>query len=295
MTQEVFMDCVNQALAIGYRRFDLTPCTGDVFMDPGLFEKLQFLDANPKVKGYEFYTNFTIPREKDIEQLVGLKKLDKLYISIYGHDLPTFQAITNANEKLYRRLLFNLRALLARSDRRQFGLELAYRSTHDMPRRAAGELMQTTEAFERSGVKVRMNRAYYNNWGGTISAADIKGLPLTVVKTGSTPKNGACSLLFTSVQVRANQIVNGCACRDVEATLRIGDLKEKPLREIISAWNPAYMALIDGQQKGDFRPVCRSCDYYTSIYHQRSNYVRDRVKTESLSDFKMRLGARTAH
>jgi hypothetical protein len=120
-------------------------------------------------------------------------------------------------------------------------------------------------------------------------------LPLTVVKTGSTPKNGACSLLFTSVQVRANQIVNGCACRDVEATLRIGDLKEKPLREIISAWNPAYMALIDGQQKGDFRPVCRSCDYYTSIYHQRSNYVRDRVKTESLSDFKMRLGARTAH
>src|SRR4051812_43990651 len=33
MKDEFFIDCVAQALNLGYRRFELTPCTGDVFMD----------------------------------------------------------------------------------------------------------------------------------------------------------------------------------------------------------------------------------------------------------------------
>ena len=291
MKQEAFVDCVNQALAIGYRRFDLTPCTGDVFMDPHLFEKLQFLEHHPDVQGYEFYTNFTIPREKDIARLVSLKKLHKLYISLYGHDQKSFVAITNATEKLYRRLVFNLRALLERLDRKSFALDINYRSTRDMPRKPVSELMQVTRRFQAAGVKVRRHSATYNNWGGDISQADVKGLRMTVNTNDSSYKNGACALLFTSVQVRANGIVNGCACRDAEATLRIGDLREKPLRDIISAWNPAYMALIDGQQNGEFRPVCHSCDYYVSIYHNRSNYWRGRIATETLSAFKARLGS----
>src|SRR5437867_122504 len=33
MTDEFFFDCVTQALDLGCRRFELTPCTGDIFMD----------------------------------------------------------------------------------------------------------------------------------------------------------------------------------------------------------------------------------------------------------------------
>jgi len=50
----------------------------------------------------------------------------------------------------------------------------------------------------------------------------------------------------------ADGIVNGCGVKDPEASLRIGDLNEKPLREIISTRNPAYMQLIEEQQKGSF-------------------------------------------
>jgi hypothetical protein len=79
-------------------------------------------------------------------------------------------------------------------------------------------------------------------------------------------KNGACVRLLTAIQIMATGIVNGCARRDADATLRLGDLHQKPLKDIVSARNPAYMALIEEQQSAMFRPVCRSCDFYTSIY-----------------------------
>jgi hypothetical protein len=64
----------------------------------------------------------------------------------------------------------------------------------------------------------------------------------------------------------ATGIVNGCACRDVDATLRIGDLNHAPLSGILSLSNPAYRQLVQEQEAGQFRPVCQSCDYYKSIY-----------------------------
>ncbi len=289
MKHEFFVNCVEQALEMGYRRFELTPCTGDVFMDPHLFDKLEFLEQNDDVTEYEFYTNFTIPRKKDIEHLVRLRKLKKVIISIYGHDLNSFIGITKATEKLYRRLLFNLETLSGLLDKRAFYLELNFRSTRDMPRLAVSDLTRLAKRFENAGIKVRKLRGPYNNWGGSITKEDVTGLPIGIVSGSAAYKNGACSWLFTSVQVRANGIVNGCACRDVEATLRIGDLNERPLHEIISIENPAYMALIDEQQEGQFRPVCRSCDVYQSIYRQRSVYRSGNVKTVTMRDFKGRL------
>jgi 2-iminoacetate synthase ThiH len=43
MKDAFFKDCVRQALDMGYRNFPLTPCTGDIFMDRGIF-KFKFLD-----------------------------------------------------------------------------------------------------------------------------------------------------------------------------------------------------------------------------------------------------------
>jgi hypothetical protein len=90
----------------------------------------------------------------------------------------------------------------------------------------------------------------------------------------------------------ATGIVNGCACRDVDATLRIGDINETPLRGILSTRNQAYMQLIEEQQRGEFRPVCRSCDFYKSIYHMRVGYLRNRMATQSLGQFKTQLDQR---
>ena len=293
MTDELFRNCIRQALEIGYRRFELTPCTGDVFMDRHILNKLQFLEQHPDVAGYQFFTNFTIPRPKDIDRLLRLRKLERLTISVYGHDLESFVAITESTEKIYRRLIANLEKLFGALGKRKFELELGLRSTRAMPRRACGPLLELIDRFERAGVAVRRSRRY-NNWGGLITAADVEGLGIDIKGAESVYKNGACVLLFTSIQVMATGIVNGCACRDANATLRIGDLNTTPLRDIISTRNAAYMGLIEEQQCGDFRPICRSCDFYKSIYHKRVKDRRSGIALRSLAEFNARLDAAAA-
>src|SRR5712692_863015 len=113
MKDAFFKDCITQAIDMGYRRFELTPCTGDIFMDHHIFNKLDFLESNPDVTSYQFFTNFTIPKPRDIERLARLQKLSQLTISIYGHDLPSFIAITGQTGRPHLRAHSTCRFLLA--------------------------------------------------------------------------------------------------------------------------------------------------------------------------------------
>ncbi|NVN88266.1 MAG: radical SAM/SPASM domain-containing protein [Rhodopseudomonas sp.] len=292
MKDDFFRDTVRQALDMGFTNFHLTPCTGDVFMDKHVFDKLDFLDAEPRVAGYSFFTNFTVPDADDIARLTRLRKLTSIHISIYGHDRETFKAITQSTDNVYRRLLKNLDTLYSLMGEKRFGLEFSIKSTRAASRHAKSELMTSLNRFKRAGVKVRPASALYNNWGGMVTKQDLRGLDMEIKGEEAVYKMGACTLLFEQVQIMATGIVNGCACRDAEATLRIGDLHQQPLREILSAQNQAYMTLIDEQQRGEFRPVCRSCDFYKSIYKPVTG--RKLRESRSIDEFKAELDARAA-
>ena len=288
MKDAFFQSCVEQAVGMGFNRFELTPCTGDVFMDRHIFNKFRFLEEHPGVDGYRFFTNFTIPNRGKLEQLLTLKKLKNLTVSIYGHDLPSFMAITKSTETVYNRLVANLKTLLEKLDEKTFNLDIGIRTTNDAPRHPVSEVMELLERFRERGVRPR--RAHvYNNWGGYVTQADVAGLDITVTGADAITKRGACAHLFTTYQIMATGIVNGCACRDVDASLRIGDMNEAPLHEILSPNNPAYMALIEEQQRGEFRPVCKSCDYYKSIYHMRTSRRKDGSQFQNIQEFKDRL------
>jgi hypothetical protein len=290
MKDEFFRNCVAQALEMGYRRFDLTPCTGDVFMDRGIFNKLDHMETNPGVLSYSFFTNFTIPKAQDVKRLFDLGKLSHLAISIYGYDAETFVAITQSTEKVYRRLVYNLETFLGQFERRKFGLHISLHPGVASLRGRSSEITRLLDRFRKAGVTVKVSKGVYNNWGGYVTNDDVHDLPIDIAGPDLIYKNGACVRLFTTVQIMATGIVNGCACRDADATLRLGDLKEAPLRDIISSRNPVYMALIEEQQQGNFRPVCRSCDMYASIYHKSSAYRKEGVELETLAEFKRRLG-----
>lgn len=288
MKDAFFQNCVEQAVGMGFTQFELTPCTGDVFMDRHIFNKFQFLDGHSDVDAYRFFTNFTIPNRSKVERLLSLKKLKNLTVSIYGHDLASFIAITKSTETVYNRLVANLKTLLELLDQKKFNLDIGIRTTNDAPRKPVSEVMELLERFRERGVRPR--RAHvYNNWGGFVTQADVAGLDIAVTSGDTMYKGGACAHLFTTYQIMATGIVNGCACRDVDASLRIGDLNEAPLHKILSPDNPAYMALIEEQQRGEFRPVCKSCDYYKSIYHMRMSRRKDGSQFQNIEEFKDRL------
>jgi MoaA/NifB/PqqE/SkfB family radical SAM enzyme len=292
MSNDVFFDCVNQAIDLGFDRFHLTPCTGDVFMDRHAFEKFAYLDGHPKVRGYHFFSNLTIPTHDQLMRLMGLKKLERLTISVYGHDEASFVAITKASPKIYQRLIANLDTVLAHLDEWPFKVSIGFRSTFDVPTRDSSELLALLRKFREAGVRVHASHGVYNNWGGYITQADVAGLDMHITAATEVYKSGACAKLFDAVQVMATGVVNACSCRDVDATLKIGDIQSMPLAKIISAKNAEYVRIIDEQQAGKFRPVCASCDYYRSIYHQPKSFRRGKVPTQTVQEFMGRLDRR---
>jgi hypothetical protein len=258
-------------------------------MDRGLFRKLHFLDAHPDIQGYSFHTNFTIPDRADIQQLMRSEKLKQLTISVYGCDSDSFIAITRSTDKVFQRLIDNLEFLLRHDDLRKLDLQLSVHPGRPSLRGMRTEVTRLIEQFTKAGIRVKIHKGFYNNWGGYVSQDDVRGLAINVVPPDTIYKNGACVRLMTAVQIMATGVVNGCACRDADATLRLGDINETPLRDIISSCNPTYMSLIDAQQRGDFPPVCGTCDFYSSIYHSGSGYRKNGVALESLAQFKAKL------
>ncbi len=292
MKNDRFVDYIGQAVAMGYRRFKLTPSTGDIFMDRRIFDKLMFLEEHPGVEEYQFYTNFTIPDAEDIARLMRLRKLKFMIISVYGHDRESFAKIAKGSNKVYQRLLANLETLLPLVDQRSGVLEIAIRSTRTMPRTPTTDLLQLLARYKAAGIPVRRSQLYHN-WGGKITSEDLQGMEIDVMDSSKIYKKGACVLLFTGVQIMATGVVHACACVDVDASLKIGDLNEQPLREILSTRNPLYAEIIDEQQRGMFRPVCRDCGFYKSIYHNRSQYRKESIPISSIATFKVALDAKS--
>ncbi len=271
MSNELFFSCVDQAVEMGYDSFSLTPTTGDVFAGKDFLEKLHYLENSPKVKTYFFVTNFTLPKEDQILELLKLKKLKDLFISVYGHDLESFIAIAKSTEKVHSRLVSNLNFLLDHSSKKQFNLHLEIRSyqSFDLAGPFEGDLIDVLRRFKVNGDTVD-SLPDYNNWAGMVTNEDVKGLEM-YIKEDSVVKNGACGLIFADLIVAADGRINACACRDANRVLSIGDLNEKSLNEIISNKNSTYMELIETQQKNQFPDVCKSCDFYRSIYRDDSH------------------------
>jgi MoaA/NifB/PqqE/SkfB family radical SAM enzyme len=285
MGNELFFHCVEQALELGYKEFHLTPCTGDVFMDTHVFDKFEYMDSLEAVRAYHFFTNLAILDESRIARLMELKKLSRMTISIYGHDEASFIALTKTSPKVYRRFISNLERVLAYREKWPFSLSIGFRSTFDVPSDNTSELLKLIARYRSAGVGVHSSHGIYNNWGGYISQEDVGDLNLRILSSENIYKAGACVKLFDSFQVTATGIVNGCSCRDVDTTLKIGDVRESPLREILSSSNPEYMRLIAEQQAGNFRRVCVDCDYYRSIYHQPSSYRKNKTPVRSIQAF----------
>lgn len=88
MSYERFVEVVEQALALGFSRFELTPCTGDVYMDRTLMRKLAFLDEHAQVASYEFFTNFTIPKPDTVSQLATSELMHTVeHYRAAGHEI----------------------------------------------------------------------------------------------------------------------------------------------------------------------------------------------------------------
>jgi hypothetical protein len=272
-----FRDYVGQALAMGFADIVLTPINGDVFMDKSILDKLRLLAAALDGQagsgaGILLYTNLIGADAAQLDEILSMPRLKLFVVSLYGHDLQTFERITGRGESQFRRLLDNLATLeaMVRARGALPGLSLCMRSErgYGLDARLDGPLHAILRRLAALGVPVVVQNDL-DDWGGLVSEADLGGLDMRLIQGRLVPKNGACIQPFYNVQILADGRVNACACRAVRDDLIIGDLNHDSLSTILSADNPAYTGLIERQEAGDFPESCRGCSFYRSIYDGR--------------------------
>lgn len=297
MNFDMFKNITDQCLQIGYRNFGLTPVTGDVYMDKNINDKLDYLETLEKLNGYYFYTNFIAITEKKIDKLFDYKKLKNLGLSIYGHDEESFIKFSKGTKSSYRILLKNLDYLNNQLEKKDytFEIELIQRTSRNF------DLNESTSDLSSILKKLKQNKYInydmnhnFTNWGGLVEEKHISDLNIKFQKE-LTKKTGSCSLIYSRLSIGSNGIVNACACRDANFTLKIGDLKKDPLKNIISYKNSKYKELIQNQERNNFSEVCDKCDFYRSIYEKPlpTWYLKGKKNnTASLKDTILELNKR---
>lgn len=274
MSSDLFERCVEEALAIGYTHIWLTPMLGEVFADQRVLQKMQYLEKQEKLSSFGFYSNFILATPEKIDTLLQYSKLSYINISLYGHDHHTFEQFSGKPRIQYEKLLKNLAymhkqlaAYPEKSDIIHFNL-----STHKHVRldHTGSRLIRLLKHYQKAFGTTVSIRKEFDNWAGFITAEDVQALEIDLIDGKKVYKRGACRLLFSNIQIMSDGRVHGCACRDAEGDLYLGDINVAPLKAIISMNNERYRQLIQDQERGHFTAGCRACSFYRSIYDQRS-------------------------
>lgn len=275
---ESFARYIEQVGAFGIDHISLTPMTGEAMFDKHFLEKVRIIERSNAIRSFEIFSNFILAKPETIETLCESRKFRSLTISIYGHDAESFGRITQKPSVQYERLVANLEYLNSVRDRWPAPTILGMRhgkrfewSPLAPPSGPESRLQQAIRALcDHPKFQWAGNYTNYDSWSGTITEEDVRGLDIDIRRRAAMPKIGACYMIFDEQAIMPDGRVNACACRAIDDSLVIGDLNRQPLNEVLSRRNPAYVDLIDRQQRGAFPEACRTCTWYKSIYYRKT-------------------------
>ena len=270
MSMEDFRAVVDAYVEMGGRSVSLTPIVGDPFVDKHMFERLDDLMARDEIRSMSFYTNAILMTRERSERLMAYAEKLHVHVSWGGFDEATWNEIMGVSKFAEAR-----DAVLQFLDvKERTGSSIPFTLALRCPTSAcSGELWERLSAYAERGLVEIAEMPDYDSWAGKVPEAALEGVGLTPRKMPY--KRGACELLFTKPVVLANGDVNACACRDVEAELVVGNVKDRPLSEIWAG--EAIDGLIERHERGDYPDVCRRCTYFVSVYNSRKSrtFARD--------------------
>ena len=255
---EVFRSAVDQYAALGGDEVDLTGIVGEPFADPQLFARLDYLSSLAGLRRFHFFTNAIAMDPARSLRLLDYGERLWVYVSLGGFDRETYRRVCGVDK--FEAAAEHLRGLITAKARS--GSKLQIKICLRTPKGGhRGEFWDYLLRQRDAGLVSITWMGAYDNWGGHVTDKDLRaaGLeprPLPV-------KHGPCHRLLTSPVVLSDGRVNACACRDVDASLIIGDIGRQSLRDILSG--PALRGLVARHSRGDYPEVCQRCTYYESV------------------------------
>lgn len=264
MPLEDFKRTIDEYMQLGGKYISMTPIVGDPFVDPHLFQRLDYLYQHPQIEGFYFYTNAILMKPEVSEKLLTYADKLQIYVSWGGFDRETYKAIMGVDR--FERVSRNVEAFVEAKRRTNspIGFTIALRCPEA---KRVGDLWEKFCSYQRERLLKIEYIESYDSWAGKVESENLKQLDL---RPRLMPyKRGACELLFTDPIVLANRQINACACRDVEAELIVGDLKDSSLSDIFTG--DKIGQLIERHEQGDFPDICKRCTWYVSIYNTRQS------------------------
>ena len=272
MSMEDFRRVVDEYIAMGGAHLSLTPIVGDPFVDPHLFARLEHLAQRQTMRGFYFFTNAILMTPAASRRLLPYGDRLAVCVSLGGFDAATYERTMGVDR--FDTVWENLRAFLDLRGPAGGGprLEIHLRCPPESHR---GPRWTELQEWEASRLVVVARIESYDSWAGQIAATELHAAGLRARPMPH--KRGACELLYMKPVVLADGEVNACACRDVEAELRVGNLHRQSLQQV---WNGAAVEeLIARHERGDYPEICRRCTYYVSVY----NRLESRIYKPSLN------------
>ena len=259
MALDHFKNVIDQYALMGGREVDLTPIVGDPFVDRFLFERLDYLDSLPGIRRFHFFTNAILMKPEDYPKLTAYGSKLTVYNSFGGFTRPVYHTVMGVDK--FDEAVGAIRGLI--ETKRRSGSTLGIQVNLRVPAGdAKGEFWDYLLSCAAEGLIVIDGIDAFDSWAGAIKEENLASAGLTARPMPI--KRGPCHRLLTSPVVLADGRVNACACRDVEAELIIGDLKDQTLAQILSG--DKLHDLIEQHDHGELPPVCQRCTYYDSLY-----------------------------
>ncbi len=244
-TVDKFKELVDRLLDHGFDQVDLTPVVGDIFQDPGIYEKMAYL--NKKKLFFEYVSNILSLRKDKIEEVLSYEKME-FAISIYGWDEESYKKVTNKDH--FKLFLKNLRLITeVPGCKENVRLYLRNGDWHEIPDSEVKTLME--ELYDR-GATVEDAELTNKNWGSR--------LPF-----GPEVKNkGLCNRFLFENGIYPNGDITLCNCWDWDGYFIIGNIYENSLDEIYDLdINEKLHRFVKNQIMSRYEGPCKNCnDFY---------------------------------
>jgi sulfatase maturation enzyme AslB (radical SAM superfamily) len=226
MNYDFFCDIVNQAIDCGIKQFALTPMIGELFMDKGIFKKIEYLEK--KEVDYFFFTNFTLIGIPEILKLKELKHLLKIYYSVYGESLEAFKFLTRGKESEFNNIVNSLEYIINKTPELADKILFIMKFLHiDFYKKFMHS--DFTKLLYRYKVRGNLLAQLYNLdiWDGFVPPSRISSKLSVLDDFIERP----CEQMPLSQIVLWNGRYNLCGCRDVREKFHIANLKEVPFKD----------------------------------------------------------------
>ncbi len=283
MTMDVFRRAIDEFCKIGGGNVNMTPTVGDPLVDRQLLDKVRYARGKKEIEEIWFYTNAIALNHFDLKEFLA-SGLSAVRISTCIKDKETYLKIYRSHK--YEQMLQNIVDLCEMN--RQSGSPLhimlflripkPFEEIHDSPdyRRVA--------AYFKKDDLIHLDDEY-DSWGGLI---DEKDLPAgnRLYENDLDQTREPCSELYRRVNVLYDGTVNNCVCRDLNADLKIGDLKTQTLEQI---WRgEGLKKLREDWYQGAVPKTCRGCQRYVPVSDYYAGFFKNIVRAFFRRKFLMR-------